>query len=184
MKFHVLGASIFAYIFYIDFGMHLVAVWLTFGSLLAPFRSPWHPFGSHWLPFVSLWLPLAPFWQPSAHFLLSLGAASLHFASWHRFGVLLVHFGSPFGPSWGSNGNQNAAKAAQVVPKGSKNNHLDRLDFCEHSVIFVLSFLGSRVDSGCHLGPQIPGSFAYVNEIYSSIVSYSILSLTLYRCWP
>ena len=45
-----------------------------------------------------------PFWQPLAHLLLPLGAFSLHFAPPDTFsvrsGVLLVHFGSPFGPSW------------------------------------------------------------------------------------
>ena len=44
------------------------------------------------------------------------------------------------------------------------------------------------VDWGLHLGPlliQMPGHFAYLNDVYFSIVPYSILSLSLslYSCW-
>ena len=55
-----------------------------------------------------------------------------------------------------------------VVPKGSKNNFPDWLDSWEHSGIIVVTFWGSRVDSGLHLRPrlvQISGN--------SSIVPYS-----------
>ena len=60
------------------------------------------------------------------------------------FCVFLVHFGSAFGPTWGSNCNQNAANA--VVPKGSKIHLPDWLDFWEHSHIRFLSFWGSGFD--------------------------------------
>ena len=130
----------------------------TFGDL---FRT-WSPLGSPWLPFGSLWLP---FGSLLAAFGSLLAAFSSLFAP---FGCLFAPlcssrhpsgsfwgppgaFGRPFGPSWGSNGSQNAAKAAQVVPKGSKNHLPDWLDFWEHSGIFVLSFLGSGGDSGFHL---------------------------------
>ena len=83
-------------------------------------------------------------------------------------------FGSRFGTRWGSNGSQNVAKAAQAVPKGPKKHQRDRLDFYKRSGIFVLYSFGSGADLGVHLGPmlvQIPGSFAYVNEVYLSIAA-------------
>ena len=89
-----------------------------FGSLLASFGSPWLPFGSRWLPFGSA---LAPPWQSSAHFLLPLGAFSLHFAPPGtlsvRSGVLLVHFGEPL---WAQLGFKWQPKCSQSRPSGTK----------------------------------------------------------------
>ena len=84
-------------------------------------------------------------------------------------------------------GVEMTAKAAQVVRKGSKNNHLDRLDFASILEYFLI-FLGSGFDPGFPLGPILvlfPRSFACINKVYSSIFPYSILSLSLslYRCW-
>ena len=115
------------------FWMHLVALSLLFGSVLASFGSPLAPF---FLPLVPFWLPLVPFRVP-------FGSLQLIFSSlwvpFHTSSALQAPFGSfsspprafwhPFGPSWGSNENQNVAKAAQVIPKGSKNHLPDWFDF-------------------------------------------------------
>ena len=50
----------------------LVALWLTYGSILAPFWLSLAPFGillAHfWLVVAHFWLPLTHFWRPLAHF--------------------------------------------------------------------------------------------------------------------
>ena len=170
----------FCIYFLIDLWVHLIVLWLPLGHLLASFGSPWLPFGSLLVAISSLFVRFGC--------LLGQLCSSRH--PFVRSGILLVHFGNPFGPSWGSNSSQNAAKAAQMVPRGFENHPQTAYHFWEHSEIFFLSFSGSRVGSDFHLGRmlvQISGSFAYVNEVYSSIVPYSrnrlwrsLISICLY----
>ena len=100
-----LGGIDFCIYFKIDFGMHLVVLWLPFGrpldslgSFLVTFWSPFGSFGSLLPAFSLLFAPFVCLVAPLC-------------SSRHPFDVLL-DFGNPFGSSWGSNGNQNAAKAA------------------------------------------------------------------------
>ena len=74
----------------------LVALWLTlgsilapFGSLLAPFWLPLAPFGSLLAPFGSLWLT---FLLPLAHFLLLLAHFYSIFSLWASPGVVFGPF--------------------------------------------------------------------------------------------
>ena len=133
-----------------------------------------------WLPFGTLLAPFGCFWEPSVPFLLPLGAFSQSFAPpvtlSVRPGVLLVHFGCPFGHGWGSNGSPNAAKATRVVTKGSKNHLPHWFDFWLHSGMFSISFRGSRVDSGFHLSvPHQNGTCILNSAYFPSAFSYLLL---------
>ena len=60
----------------------LVALWLHFGSILAPFCSLLAPF----------WLPLAPYWLPFGHFCSTFTHFWLHFCSLLMFFTIFLKF--------------------------------------------------------------------------------------------
>ena len=76
----------------LDFSMHLVAPWLTFGALVAHFWFPWFPFGSFLEPFVSLLAPFGSLWLTFGTLFEEIMKTFINSIHFHEFVRLVNNF--------------------------------------------------------------------------------------------